>query len=46
MGLFQEATTLGSGTALEKDTGVIVLTRYASLSEELFTRANDFVPER
>lgn len=42
----QEATSLESGTNLEKGTGVIVLTRYAGISEEFFTRAADFVPER
>ena len=35
-----------NGTSLEKDTGVIVLTRYAGLSNEFFTRAKEFIPER
>lgn len=34
------------GTVLEKDTGIIALTRYAGESEDCFTRAKDFVPER
>lgn len=46
LAVLQEATSLKSGTVLEKDTGVIVLTRYAGLSDEFFTRATDFVPER
>eukprot|EP00904_Undaria_pinnatifida_P013623 jgi/Undpi1/9391/HiC_scaffold_27.g11848.m1 len=42
----QEATKMVNGTSLEKDTGVIVLTRYAGLSNEFFTRAKEFIPER
>ena len=45
-GGLQEATTMEDGTVLEKNTGVIVLTRYAGASENCFTRAKDFVPER
>lgn len=42
----QEATTLANGKPLKKDTGLIVLTRYAGLSEDCFTKAKEFVPER
>lgn len=35
-----------SGMKLKEGTGVIVLTRRVSLSEDAFTRPTDFVPER
>lgn len=35
-----------SGMELKKGTGVVALSRYVALSEEAFTRAADFVPER
>lgn len=37
---------MSDGVVLEKGTGVITLIRYTSLSEDAFTRAADFVPER
>lgn len=35
-----------NGFVVEEGTGVIVLTRAAGVSEEFFTRAKEFVPER
>lgn len=35
-----------SGLVLKKGTGVIVLNRTLGVSDEFFTRATDFVPER
>ncbi|CAM9461272.1 unnamed protein product [Ectocarpus fasciculatus] len=41
-----EATTMESGLELEAGTAFTLLLRYPCLSEESFTRAKDFVPER
>lgn len=37
---------MNSGMKLKEETGVIVLLRRVSLSEDYFTRPADFVPER
>ncbi|CAM9835267.1 unnamed protein product [Ectocarpus fasciculatus] len=41
-----ETTTMESGLELEAGTAFTLLTRYPCLSEDSFTRAKDFVPER
>ena len=43
---FQEPTALKSGVEHEAGTAYSLLIRYPSLSEDAFTRAKDFVPER
>lgn len=42
----QEAVTMKDGRVLDAGTGINLLPRYASLSDDNFTRAGDFVPER
>lgn len=37
---------MNNGYIAKKGTGFLLLIRYPSLSEEAFTRARDFVPER
>lgn len=42
----QEAHTLTNGYKIKKGKAVMVLNRFASISEDNFTRGAEFVPER